>query len=153
MTRALQEASGLPFWDDVQGFDFSLVGREIQAEAVSSRVARVLQVGAGALVTQSVEFKSFDITTMAASDLEFTAEFELRPLQTGALAAVSCALVITRADASRRRLSGGSSCAGLVVWFDTAFSARFCVTSPITLTTSPHAPPTHWAQTLFDFKA
>ena len=43
-------------------------------------------------------------------------------------------------------------CHGLVVWFDTEFSARFCAERPVVLSTSPHAPATHWAQTLFYFK-
>ena len=40
----------------------------------------------------------------------------------------------------------------MVVWFDTEFSARFCAERPVVLSTSPHAPATHWAQTLFYFK-
>jgi hypothetical protein len=48
---------------------------------------------------------------------------------------------------------GAAECYGLVVWFDTEFSARFCKEQPVLLSTSPHAPPTHWAQTLFNFKA
>lgn len=40
----------------------------------------------------------------------------------------------------------------MVVWFDTEFSARFCTERPVVLSTSPHAPATHWAQTLFYFK-
>ena len=43
-------------------------------------------------------------------------------------------------------------CHGVVVWFDTEFSARFCAERPVVLSTSPHAPTTHWAQTLFYFK-
>ena len=43
-------------------------------------------------------------------------------------------------------------CHGVVVWFDTEFSARFCKDRPVVLSTSPHAPATHWAQTLFYFK-
>jgi len=125
-----REASGVPFWDDVYGFDFSHVGREMHGDALNSRVARVLPVAGSALVTQPAQFKSFDLTTMAASDVEFTSEFHLRPLAQG----------------------GDVACAGVVVWFDTAFSARFCAAAPVVLTTSPHAPATHWAQTLFDFK-
>ena len=44
-------------------------------------------------------------------------------------------------------------CYGVVVWFDTEFSARFCAQAPVVLSTSPHSAPTHWAQTLFPFKA
>jgi len=42
-------------------------------------------------------------------------------------------------------------CHGIVVWFDTAFSERFCKEAPAVLTTSPHAERTHWAQTLLHF--
>lgn len=36
----------------------------------------------------------------------------------------------------------------LVLWFDTLFSERFCGERPVTLSTSPLAPATHWAQTV-----
>jgi hypothetical protein len=113
----------------------------------------VLQVAASALMTQSAQFKSFDLVTMAADDVNFTAEFELRPLAAGALLKKFTPSAVCRFDPPPpARPPGASCCAGLVVWFDTAFSARFCTSSPITLSTSPNAPHTHWAQTLFDFK-
>lgn len=43
-------------------------------------------------------------------------------------------------------------CYGLVVWFDTGFTSRFCREKPVNLTTSPHTPKTHWSQTLLTFK-
>lgn len=77
---------GAPFWDDVYGFNFSRVAREIRAETLASRAARVLAVPAEALVTNALEFKRFDLTTMAAGDVEFHADFLLQPLATdGAL--------------------------------------------------------------------
>eukprot|EP00798_Chlamydomonas_sp_ICE-L_P012753 gene12753-16003_t len=36
----------------------------------------------------------------------------------------------------------------IVLWFDTAFSERFCSEVPVLLSTSPMAVSTHWAQTL-----
>ena len=127
---ASQEAAGLPFWDDVYGFDFSRVGRELRAETLASRAARVVPIAGSAVVTHGALFKRFDLTTMAASDVEFTSDFLLQP----------------SADAP-------AACYGIVVWFDTEFSARFCAQKPVVLSTSPHAPATHWAQTLFPFKA
>ena len=40
----------------------------------------------------------------------------------------------------------------LVLWFDTEFSARSCAERPVTLSTSPHAPQTHWAQTVLTLR-
>jgi hypothetical protein len=42
-------------------------------------------------------------------------------------------------------------CHGVVVWFDTAFSERFCKEKPVVLSTSPHSERTHWAQTMLHF--
>ncbi len=36
----------------------------------------------------------------------------------------------------------------LVLWFDAEFSARACKQAAGLLSTSPHAPQTHWAQTV-----
>ena len=43
-------------------------------------------------------------------------------------------------------------CHGLVMWFDTSFSKRFCVEKSGVLSTSPFGPPTHWSQTILTFK-
>ena len=40
----------------------------------------------------------------------------------------------------------------LVLWFDTEFSGRFCGERPVTLSTSPHGPQTHWAQTVLTLR-
>ena len=125
-----REAAGAEFWDAVYGFDFSRVAREINDEALGARLARVLPVPAAAVATHTAPVKSFDLTTVMPADVEFTAAFELQPLAE----------------------KGTSHVAGLVLWFDTNFSSRFCAEHPVTLTTSPHAPQTHWAQTLFDLK-
>ena len=79
-----QEGAGLPFWDSVYGFDFSRVGREIRAETLASRAGRVVAIQGSAVVTSASEFKRFDLTTMAASDVEFNTDFVLRPLDSGA---------------------------------------------------------------------
>ena len=40
----------------------------------------------------------------------------------------------------------------VVLWFDTEFSARFCKERSVLLTTSPHAPQTHWHQTILQLR-
>jgi len=122
-------AAGTEFWDDVQGFDFSHVGREARAEAVAGRRARVLSVPPAALLSPPVALRSFDLATMQPGEVEFHCELELLPSG-----------------------SGGEAC-GVVLWFDVAFSQRFCSEAPVVLSTAPGAPATHWAQTLFDFQA
>ncbi len=39
----------------------------------------------------------------------------------------------------------------LCVWFDVEFSARFCA-NPVTLSTAPGDPPTHWEQLVLPLK-
>lgn len=43
-------------------------------------------------------------------------------------------------------------CHGVVLWFDTGFTDRFCKENPTVLSTSPYTPPTHWAQTVLTFQ-
>ncbi len=40
----------------------------------------------------------------------------------------------------------------IVLWFDTEFSPRFCKEQSVVLTTSPHAPQTHWYQTVLQLR-
>ncbi len=41
---------------------------------------------------------------------------------------------------------------GLVVWFYTGITDRFCRERPVLFSTSPHNPKTHWSQTLLTFR-
>lgn len=43
-------------------------------------------------------------------------------------------------------------CHGLVLWFDTGFTDRFCKKNPTNLSTSPFGPKTHWSQTILTFR-
>jgi len=43
-------------------------------------------------------------------------------------------------------------CYGVVLWFDTGFSSRFCRETPAVLSTSPYMPRTHWSQTILTFQ-
>ena len=84
------------------------------------------------ILTDSVEVKTLDLATCSARDTDFTSEFVLHFSEAAAAA--------------------GTPCHAIVLWFDTHFSARFCAEHPVTLSTSPHEPPTHWAQTVLMFK-
>ncbi|KAL6582213.1 Protein arginine N-methyltransferase 3 [Orobanche minor] len=43
-------------------------------------------------------------------------------------------------------------CYGLVLWFETGFTKRFCRENPVVLSTSPYDPNTHWSQTILTFR-
>ena len=45
-----------------------------------------------------------------------------------------------------------TECHAMVIWFDVEFSKRFCSQQPVTLSTSPFATPTHWAQTVLPLR-
>lgn len=77
--------------------------------------------------------QSFDLATMTQDDMDFTStiELHLRPSHTG---------------------DHIDWCHGLVLWFDTGFTARFCKENPTSLSTSPFGPKTHWAQTMLTFR-
>ncbi len=81
------------------------------------------------ILTDAAEVHSLDLTTCTAADTAFTREFR----------------VLASATASGKPAPAVHA---IVLWFDTHFSERFCAQHPVTLSTSPHAPPTHWAQTV-----
>lgn len=43
-------------------------------------------------------------------------------------------------------------CYGVVLWFETGFTRRFCRETPAVLSTSPYTPRTHWSQTILTFR-
>ncbi|KAL3829819.1 hypothetical protein ACJIZ3_018621 [Penstemon smallii] len=83
---------------------------------------------------------SFDLATMQPKQMEFTADLELEP----------------KFDAPLHHPSGSKSttnwCHGLVLWFETGFTERFCKEKPVNLSTSPYGPSTHWSQTILTFR-
>ena len=83
--------------------------------------------GSKQILTDAAEVHSLDLTTCTAADTDFTREFRLLASAAG---------------------QAGPAVHAVVLWFDTHFSERFCAQLPVTLSTSPHAPPTHWAQTV-----
>lgn len=68
---------------------------------------------------------------MTQEEMDFTSSFELKP----------------RPDNARL-----TWCYGIVLWFETGFTARYCKEAQAILSTSPHCPKTHWSQTIFTFK-
>ncbi|KFM23394.1 putative protein arginine N-methyltransferase 3 [Auxenochlorella protothecoides] len=116
-------AGGLSFWDEVYGFSMAPVKGTLQAAA--EREALVRLVRAEDLVTEPQNLHTFDLATMSCADQDFSATFQLRP-----------------------RPGSAGACHAIVVWFDTAFSLRFCKDRPVVLDTSPTGQPTHWAQTI-----
>ncbi|KAI5082237.1 hypothetical protein GOP47_0001980 [Adiantum capillus-veneris] len=122
--------TSLPFWESVYGFDMTSIGKQVLEDAASSLIVDVVE--SKDIVTNSCLLQTFDLVTMADSDVDFTASFELSLLASLVMEAGQDSVV----------------CYGLVVWFDTQFSSRFCQENPVVLSTSPHTPKTHWSQTL-----
>ena len=89
------------------GFDFSRVGREVRAETLASRAARVAAIDGSAVVTTASEFKRFDLTTMSAGDVEFNTDFVLHPIEGGAS---SCSYIWRLARALLRCFSQARRC-------------------------------------------
>ncbi|VVA97332.1 unnamed protein product [Arabis nemorensis] len=122
-------ATSLPFWEDVYGFDMSSIGKEILED--TARISVVDVIEERDLVTQPALLQTFDLATMKPDEVDFTATAMLEPNESEAKT---------------------SLCHGVVLWFDTGFTDRFCKENPTVLSTSPYTPPTHWAQTVLTFK-
>ncbi|KAL0743849.1 hypothetical protein Bca4012_085362 [Brassica carinata] len=122
-------ATSLPFWEDVYGFDMSSIGKEILEDTARIPVVDVIEERH--LVTQAALLQTFDLATMKPDEVDFTATATLEP---------------TESDTEARL------CHGVVLWFDTGFTDRFCKENPTVLSTSPYTPPTHWSQTVLTFQ-
>ncbi|XP_020888237.1 probable protein arginine N-methyltransferase 3 [Arabidopsis lyrata subsp. lyrata] len=122
-------ATSLPFWEDVYGFDMSSIGKEILEDTARLPIVDVIEERD--LVTQPALLQTFDLSTMKPDEVDFTATATLKP---------------TESEAKTRL------CHGVVLWFDTGFTNRFCKENPTVLSTSPYTPPTHWAQTVLTFQ-
>jgi protein arginine N-methyltransferase 3 len=83
---------------------------------------------------------------MAHNDVDFTSSFVLH----------TKAFTLHESAEEGKGCNGKTDertwCYGLVIWFDTHFTDRFCKENPVILTTSPYAPKTHWSQTLLTFQ-
>ncbi|TVU10780.1 hypothetical protein EJB05_44327 [Eragrostis curvula] len=124
--------TSLPFWENVYGFDMSCIGKEVTSN--SARFPVVDIVASQDIVTETAVLHSFDLATMKENEMDFTASFELRLSESGAV------------------VPEVTWCYGIVLWFDTGFTDRFCKEKPVVLSTSPFSTPTHWSQTIFTFE-
>ncbi|KAF8109486.1 hypothetical protein N665_0095s0058 [Sinapis alba] len=122
-------ATSLPFWEDVYGFDMSSIGKEILEDTARFPVVDVVEERH--LVTQAALLQTFDLATMKPDEVDFTATATLEP---------------TKSETEARL------CHGVVLWFDTGFTDRFCKENPTVLSTSPYTPATHWSQTVLTFQ-
>lgn len=120
-------ATDFPFWDDVYGFKMPEISKQLRAGALKTAV--VTHVDGARVTTTAARVCELDLATCSIADTEFTAEFALE------------------AVAARR----GEETNGIVLWFDTEFSKRFCVDRPVMLSTNPDALKTHWVQTMLHF--
>lgn len=90
-----------------------------------------------------MDFQTFDLATMKPEEVEFTATIELEP-KLGDDHADST----TGSEAKKKK----NWCYGLLLWFDTCFTSRFCKEAPTVLSTSPYTPKTHWSQTILTLR-
>jgi protein arginine N-methyltransferase 3 len=77
--------------------------------------------------------QTFDLATMKPDEVDFTASAVLESLSN---------------DPECRT----TWCYGVVLWFETGFTSRFCKEMPVVLSTSPSTPKTHWSQTILTFQ-
>ncbi|GAB2282429.1 Protein arginine N-methyltransferase 3 [Dionaea muscipula] len=122
--------TSLPFWENVYGFNMSCVGKELLADASEAPIIDIVE--ACDIVTKSALLQTFDLVTMKLEDMDFTSFIELEP-NSGSGA-------------------GSTWCYGVVLWFETGFTSRFCKEMPTVLSTSPFTSRTHWSQTILTFK-
>ena len=122
-----REATSFPFWDNVYDFKMPEISKQLLEGAMKTAV--VTHVDGARVTTESAQVCELDLASCSIADTEFTAEFSV------------CAK-------SERK---GHETHGIVLWFDTEFSKRFCKENPVMLSTSPYALKTHWVQTMLHF--
>jgi type I protein arginine methyltransferase len=127
----------------VYGFTMAPIAGELRS-AAAGKVA-VRPVDAAALVTAPALLHSLDLAAMRPGQQDFTAE--------AALAALPEAASGGGGVAGGAGGAGGAAVGCVVLWFDVEFSARFCPERPVTLSTAPSAPQTHWAQAVLPLRA
>lgn len=125
--------TSVPFWENVYGFDMSCIGNELIEEA--ARLPIIDVVDSSHIMTNTAVLQSFDLAKMTPDEMDFTSTIELK----------------CKSDDPTDAKYKTTTCYGVVLWFDTGFTKRFCKERPINLSTSPYTPPTHWAQTILTF--
>ncbi|KAI3711859.1 hypothetical protein L1987_70408 [Smallanthus sonchifolius] len=126
-------ATSIPFWENVYGFNMSSIGKELVADAAHIPIVDV--VDGNNLVTNTALLQAFDLVTMKPDEVDFTASVQLELKSSNSIEVEPTI----------------SKCYGVVLWFETSFTSRFCKEAPTVLSTSPYTPPTHWSQTLLTF--
>ena len=156
-----RNATSLPFWDDVYGFEMPCVQKSLAEDAIKAAI--VAPVRGAHVVTDSREIRRLDLATVAAKDLDFTAAEVVLAARTDgvrgdevdasvAAGAGEGATGLTQRSVVLDTDAGGPVMVhGVVLWFDTLFSERFSAETPGALSTSPHERQTHWAQTMLHF--
>ena len=156
-----RNATSLPFWDDVYGFEMPCVQKSLAEDAIKAAI--VAPVRGAHVVTDSREIRRLDLATVAAKDLDFTAAEVVLAARTDGVrgdevdASVTAgagegATGLTQRSVVLDTDAGGPVMVhGVVLWFDTLFSERFSAETPGALSTSPHERQTHWAQTMLHF--
>ncbi|KAK8299144.1 hypothetical protein V6Z11_D05G303700 [Gossypium hirsutum] len=123
--------TSLPFWENVYGFNMSYIGKEVVEDAAKFPIVDI--INHHDLVTNAAVLQSFDLATMKPDEVDFTATAELE----------------AKNDTLDHK---ATACFGLVLWFETGFTSRFCKEMPTVLSTSPYTPKTHWSQTILTFR-
>ncbi|WJX36641.1 Protein arginine N-methyltransferase 3 [Trifolium repens] len=130
--------TSLPFWENVCDFDMSCIGEELVIDAARYPIVDVIDHQD--LVTSSSILQTFDLATMKPHEVDFTATASLEPK-------------LSASENEKTHLNSKTSwCYGVVLWFDTGFTTRFCRETPTVLSTSPYTPKTHWSQTILTFR-
>ncbi|CAJ2638768.1 unnamed protein product [Trifolium pratense] len=131
--------TSLPFWENVCDFDMSCIGEELVTDAARYPIVDVIDHQD--LVTGSTILQTFDLATMKPHEVDFTATASLEPK-------------LSASEEERTHLNSKTCCLcyGVVLWFDTGFTTRFCQETPTVLSTSPYTPKTHWSQTILTFR-
>lgn len=104
------------FWNDVYGVNMSCLTPTVMREPL------VDVVSSNGIVSSTSKILELDLTKMAPSDVEFTAEYSLK-------------------------CNYEDRVHGLVSWWDSDFS--YLSQRQVTLSTSPYSKATHWKQTVF----
>ncbi|KAG8493431.1 hypothetical protein CXB51_010992 [Gossypium anomalum] len=123
--------TSLPFWENVYGFNMSYIGKEVVEDAAKFPIVDI--INHHDLVTNAAVLQSFDLATVKPDEVDFTATAELE----------------AKNDTLDHK---ATACYGVVLWFETGFTSRFCKEMPTVLSTSPYTPKTHWSQTILTFR-
>ncbi|KAI3814805.1 hypothetical protein L1987_14450 [Smallanthus sonchifolius] len=126
-------ATSISFWENVYGFNMSSIGKELVEDAAHIPIVDV--VDGNNLVTNTALLQAFDLVKMKPDEVDFTASVQLE----------------LKSSNSTEIEPTITKCYGVVLWFETSFTSRFCKETPTVLSTSPYTPPTHWSQTLLTF--